>query len=653
MDDNNTVFDLFVPGRLCLFGEHSDWAGGYRRINSRIEKGYALITGINQGIYGKVSAHPHKLIYRGFHEGEEREFEIPMTANALMEAAQEGGYFSYIAGVAYQIFTHYHVGGLIIENYKTDLPIRKGLSSSAAICVLTARAFNRVYDLKMTIRGEMDLAYRGEITTPSRCGRMDQGCAYGVRPILMTFDGDSIEVEEVSLKEDLFLVILDLKAEKDTMKILRDLNKAYPFADNPVEEGVRHYLGPVNKELVFQAKRALEEAGPGDIGRLMITAQRKFDQAMMPACPEELTSPVLHKLLENPRCKALTLGGKGVGSQGDGTAQFIVSGPEAQRELIAFFENEMKMEALPVVLKKTKKIRKAVITAAGLGTRLFPMTKIVRKEFMPVSDGTGRMEPLLVKTVREVWEAGIEEICLIIQKDEEREFKKLFKEPVTPEVFAKLDHEGQEYCSYLEEIGEHLVFCHQKSQDGLGHALLEAEQWVDGEPFLFVLGDHYFKTDQDRSCTAQLISWYEELERPILGVVSTPLSAVHRFGSVSGKWEREGEILSVTEFKEKPTQEYAELHLGVEDGKEILFFTVFGQYIFTAEIFTILQEMVDENYREMGEIQLTPALERIRRKKGFTGIVINGERIDIGIPREYQRALGVPGQCVDGTPKNK
>ncbi len=93
-------------------------------------------------------------------------------------------------GVAYQILTHYHVRGLVIDNYKTDLPIKKGLSSSAAICVLTARAFNRVYDLKMTIRGEMELAYQGEITTPSRCGRMDQGCAFGNRPILMTFDGD-------------------------------------------------------------------------------------------------------------------------------------------------------------------------------------------------------------------------------------------------------------------------------------------------------------------------------------------------------------------------------------------------------------------------------------------------------------------------------
>ena len=80
--------------------------------------------------------------------------------------------------------------------YRTDLPVKKGLSSSAAVCVLAARAFNRLYELKMTTRGEMESAYRGEITTPSRCGRMDQGCAYGSNPVLMTFDGEQIDVRE-------------------------------------------------------------------------------------------------------------------------------------------------------------------------------------------------------------------------------------------------------------------------------------------------------------------------------------------------------------------------------------------------------------------------------------------------------------------------
>ena len=176
--------ELFVPGRVCLLGEHSDWAGGYRRINADLEKGYALICGTNQGIYARVERHPTALVLSSTTQDGVRRgpYEIPMEPSALLKEAQSGGYWSYMAGVAYQILTHYHVRGLVIDNYKTDLPVKKGLSSSAAICVLTARAFNRIYDLKMTIRGEMELAYSGEITTPSRCGRMDQGCAYGNRP---------------------------------------------------------------------------------------------------------------------------------------------------------------------------------------------------------------------------------------------------------------------------------------------------------------------------------------------------------------------------------------------------------------------------------------------------------------------------------------
>ncbi|MBZ0300679.1 MAG: GHMP kinase, partial [Anaerolineae bacterium] len=152
---------IFVPGRICLFGEHSDWAGGYRRINSEIEKGYALIVGTNQGIYADIAPHPDKLILTSTGPDGTRQgpHEIPMELDALLEEAQRGGFWSYIAGVAYQIMTHYHVRGLVLNNYKTDMPVKKGLSSSAAICVLTARAFNRVYDLKMTVRGEMEMAY--------------------------------------------------------------------------------------------------------------------------------------------------------------------------------------------------------------------------------------------------------------------------------------------------------------------------------------------------------------------------------------------------------------------------------------------------------------------------------------------------------------
>jgi len=250
---------IFVPGRICLFGEHSDWAGGYRRINADIENGYTLLSGTDQGIYAEVEPHPTSLVLTSTSPSGETlgPHDIPMDPKILLEEARQGGFWSYIAGVAYQILTNYHVRGLVINNDKTDLPLKKGLSSSAAISVLTARAFNRVYDLKMTVRGEMELAYQGEITTPSRCGRMDQGCAFGNRPILMTFDGDRTEVTELRVSRELFFVIVDLQAQKDTMEILARLNRAYPLARNEKDRAVQELLGPVNKRIVHQAVDAL------------------------------------------------------------------------------------------------------------------------------------------------------------------------------------------------------------------------------------------------------------------------------------------------------------------------------------------------------------------------------------------------------------
>lgn len=97
---------------------------------------------------------------------------------------------------------------------------------------------------------------------PSRCGRMDRGCAFGNRPVLMTFDGDRLETKELRVNQDLYYVIVDLEAKKDTTEILRRLNRCYPFAENEIERGVQELLGPINKRIVHQAVDALRESDP-------------------------------------------------------------------------------------------------------------------------------------------------------------------------------------------------------------------------------------------------------------------------------------------------------------------------------------------------------------------------------------------------------
>lgn len=633
--------NLFVPGRICLFGEHSDWAGGYRRINADIEKGYTLITGTDQGIYAEIEPHPTSLILTSTNqEGEQMgPYKIPMETSALLEEAQAGGYWSYIAGVAYQVMTNYHVRGLVINNYETDLPIKKGLSSSAAICVLTARAFNRIYDLKLTIRGEMELAYMGEITTPSRCGRMDQGCAFGNRPVLMVFDGDRLETIELQVDEDLHFVIVDLGAQKDTMEILNRLNRCYPFAENEIERGVQELLGPINKRITQQAVEELRVSKGENIGRLMVEAQSFFDRYATPACPEELTAPVLHRVLAHKPLQQHIWGGKGVGSQGDGTAQFIARSKVDQQAVIEILERDLGVECLELTIRPGQQVRKAVIPAAGFGTRLFPASKATKKELFPIIDQDGIAKPAILLIVEEALDAGMEEVIIIVQEDDLDDFRSFFSTQVSIENYNKLPTHFQEYAQRILEIGRRVSFVVQPTQQGFGHAVYCAREAIGDEPFLLMLGDHLYRGTGEGSCTKQLLDAYQQHGINILGLRLTPEDQIANFGTVAGIWLEEDRLLNVTEFAEKPTIDFARSNLlvpGLPDGE---YLTVFGMYIIKPKLFDYLEEHITNNVRERGEFQLTSALDRLRQEDGFQGLVIEGRRYDIGLPQYYLDTL--------------
>ena len=631
---------LFVPGRICLFGEHSDWAARYRQNNSEIEKGYTLITSTNQGVYAEVKPHPTQLILNttlsdGTHHGP---YSLPMERRALLTEAEKGGFFSYAAGVAYQILTNYRVQGLEIDNYLTDLPVKKGLSSSAAISVLVARAFNRTYDLKMTTRGEMEYAYRGETTTPSRCGRMDQGCAYQ-RPILMTFDGDNVDVRELSVPKNMYLVIVDLGAGKDTRLILNQLNHCYPFAESELEKNVQHYLGPLSAQITQEAYQALRDGDAEVVGKLMTRAQTEFDKHLIPACPSQLTAPVLHKVLNYEPIQPYIWGGKGVGSQGDGSAQFIVKDEESQQRVIEIIEQDLKMSCLKLVIEAGSHVRKAVIPAAGFGTRLFPASKAMKKELFPVIDSSGQAKPAIMAIVEEAIAAGIEEICLIVQQGDIELFESFFKTPPPIEHYNKLSKENKTYCDYLLELGSKVAFVTQDVQEGFGHAVYCAREWVGNEPFLLMLGDHLYGSNEERCCARQVVEAYEQVGHSVVGLKETPIEHLSNFGCVTGVWKEEDTLLSVTEFYEKPDPEYALEHLHV-DGMDVdQFLTVFGIYVIQPQIFEFLEQNIAHNLRERGEFQLTSCLDELRKAEGFSGYVVKGKRYDIGLPEEYRQTV--------------
>ena len=342
--------ELFVPGRLCLFGEHSDWAGAYRRTHPALAPGQCLVAGTEQGLRAVAApAADVELASRLPDGGSRGPVRLPARADALDRVARGGDFFSYAAGVAAEIVERFGTGGVRLEVVANDLPLAKGLSSSAAICVLVARAFDAVYGLGLSVRAQMEVAYRGERRTGSQCGLMDQVCAYGRTTTFLTFDGERFAVVPIAAGAPLHLLVVDLARAKDTRRILADLHACFPDATGPVAAGVREALGPRNVAITGAARTALARGDARGLGVLMDEAQTVFDRLVAPACPE-LRAPRLHAVLAHPTARELAYGGKGVGSQGDGCAQLVARGPEERARLAAALGDAFGVACLPLTV---------------------------------------------------------------------------------------------------------------------------------------------------------------------------------------------------------------------------------------------------------------------------------------------------------------
>ena len=641
MKDDKKI-ELFVPGRLCLFGEHSDWAGTNKTMNSSIVPGRAIVTGIEQGIWGTAEKSDIFSLTSRIPEYSGESFTCRMDAMLLREAAHQGGYFSYVAGVASYICEWYHVSGVHIDITAMDLPMKKGLSSSAAICVLVARAFNELYDLHLNTAGIMNIAYLGEQRTPSRCGRLDQACAYGVRPVSMTFDGNELTVDRISVGRPLYYVFADLMAGKDTVKILADLNSAYPFPRNEKEEKLHEALGIDNQLITEKAIRFLSAGDAENLGALMREAQALFDEKVMPMCPEQLSSPVLHKVLEDRVICDLTYGAKGVGSQGDGAVQFLAKDRQSQERLIDYLRNELKMTAYSLTLKPNKVIRKAVIPVAGFGTRLYPETRFVKKEFCPVIDSDGLVKPVLLVLLEELDRIGIEEICLVLNPEEEEIYRQLLLTPISDNHYQKLPPSMKQYEDRICRVVKKLKFVFQEEPKGFGHAVYQASDFAGKDPVLLLLGDTIYESNRAASCTQQLVEAYALFGRPMVAIQPIPFDEVGNYGVFAGVWDDKQEtVLKCTQIVEKPNAVYAREYLNVATAASPEnCYGAFGAYILTPEVFECLQQAVETNrVNRKNEIELTDAFREISRNDSVYGIVIDGRSYDMGNAEAYRKTI--------------
>ena len=460
----------------------------------------------------------------------------------------------------------------------------------------------------------------------------------------MTFDAEEVEVKNFNIRETLHWVFSDLNGTKDTIKILTDLNKAFPFAEGEREKNVQYALGELNQKTVNEAITLMEEGRVEELGALMTKAQADFDKYITPMCPSQLSSPKLHEILADERIKELSYGGKGVGSHGDGSVQFLAKSKECQTEMVEYLKS-LGLHAYGLTIEPKHTIRKAIIPVAGFGTRLYPETRFLKKDFFPIIDKDGQVKPLILILLEECKAAGIEEICIVLGSREEREqYRQFFETPLPKEHLDKLPKEKLKYERHILDLGKRLTYVYQTEKKGFGDAVYRCADFAANEPVLLLLGDTIYHSNTNKCCALQFIEAYEKYNKPMMSIHEIPLEKVCYYGVTSGKWiDSKERVLLMSNITEKPSSAYAEENLGVVSvavtGQK-RYYCAFGSYILTKEVFAQLKENINNNVvNAKGEIELTTALEQVRQQNGLLGVKLDGKMFDIGVPNEYRNTM--------------
>jgi len=254
-------------------------------------------------------------------------------------------------------------------------------------------------------------------------------------------------------------------------------------------------------------------------------------------------------------------------------------------------------------------IKKAVIPAAGWGTRFLPITKSQPKEMIPIVD-----TPVIQYVVEEAVASGITDILMIIGKGKRAIEEHFDRSPVLEESLqAKKQYELLEQIKQISNLAN-IYFVWQKEMNGLGDAILYARDHVGHEPFAVLLGDTLISGKGD-PITKQLIDVYERYKSSVVALEEVSMENIHRYGVIKGK-QLEKNVMIAENFIEKPSPEEAPSNLAIA-----------SRYIFTPEIFNYLENTVPG---KNNEIQLTDAMRDMVKKYAMYGLRFEGTRYDIG-----------------------
>ncbi|AFU15609.1 MULTISPECIES: UTP--glucose-1-phosphate uridylyltransferase GalU [Bacillus] len=255
-----------------------------------------------------------------------------------------------------------------------------------------------------------------------------------------------------------------------------------------------------------------------------------------------------------------------------------------------------------------KKVRKAIIPAAGLGTRFLPATKAMPKEMLPIVD-----KPTIQYIVEEAIQSGIEDIIIVTGKTKrsiEDHFDNAFE--LEQNLLEKKKYELLEKVQASSKMVD-IHYIRQKEPRGLGHAVWCARKFIGDEPFAVLLGDDIVQAE--KPCLRQLMDEYDKTLSSVIGVQTVPEDETHRYGIID-PLEQEGRRYQVRNFVEKPAAGTAPSNLAI-----------MGRYVLTPEIFMFLEQ---QNVGAGGEIQLTDAIQNLNEIQRVFAYDFEGKRYDVG-----------------------
>jgi UTP--glucose-1-phosphate uridylyltransferase len=293
-------------------------------------------------------------------------------------------------------------------------------------------------------------------------------------------------------------------------------------------------------------------------------------------------------------------------------------------------------------MSSTSPVRKAVIPAAGLGTRHFPASHAVMKELFPVVGADGISRALIHYHLIELAAAGIEEICIIVQPGDDVTIRRYFEGPGDAYLkrLAKYPQLLAE-AAQMKTWASRLHFREQKTQEGFGHAVFQTRDFAGGEPVLLCLGDHLFRGAPDSPHVALVRAAVQGGGKTVSAVNRIRSAELRGYGTIAGRRRAATpELIDVDLIIEKPDVATARARLRVDGLGEDEFLGWFGMHVLAPSIYDVLARMIRDDVRDGGEFQLTRAQELQRQAEGYLALEIkNGKRFDFGVPDDFVRAV--------------